>query len=118
MCIRDRLDLHCGLRGEPARQRMLELLRQVGIADPERRLDEYPFQFSGGMKQRVMIAIALAGEPALLVADEPTKALDVHVQAQSLDLLVQTPRERGTADRLANADPRSLTNMEQRMRHM
>ncbi len=89
------LDRHCDLRGEPARQRMLELLRQVGIADPERRLDEYPFQFSGGMKQRVMIAIALAGEPDLLIADEPTTALDVTVQAQILDLLAQLQRERG-----------------------
>ena len=83
---------HLGLRGEPARQRMLELLRRVGIADPERRLGEYPFQFSGGMKQRVMIAIALAGAPALLIADEPTTALDVTVQAQILDLLREMKR--------------------------
>jgi ABC-type dipeptide/oligopeptide/nickel transport system ATPase subunit len=73
------------------------LLRQVGIADPERRLTEYPFQFSGGMKQRVMIAIALAGEPELLIADEPTTALDVTVQAQILDLLASLQVERGMA---------------------
>ncbi|MBS1190460.1 MAG: Oligopeptide/dipeptide transporter, ATP-binding protein, C-terminal [Rhodocyclaceae bacterium] len=86
---------HRHLTGEPARQRMLELLRQVGIADPDRRLTEYPFQLSGGMKQRVMIAIALAGEPDLLIADEPTTALDVTVQAQILDLLVRLQTERG-----------------------
>ena len=109
------LDLHCGLRGEPARQRMLELLRQVGIADPERRLDEYPFQFSGGMKQRVMIAIALAGEPDLLIADEPTTALDVTVQAQILDLLAQLQRERGMGMLLITHDLGVVARMAQRI---
>ena len=109
------LDLHCGLRGEPARQRMLELLRQVGIADPERRLDEYPFQFSGGMKQRVMIAIALAGEPDLLIADEPTTALDVTVQAQILDLLAQLQRERGMGMLLITHDLGVVASMAHRI---
>jgi len=109
------LDLHCGLRGEPARQRMLELLRQVGIADPERRLDEYPFQFSGGMKQRVMIAIALAGEPDLLIADEPTTALDVTVQAQILDLLAQLQRERGMGMLLITHDLGVVARMAHRI---
>ena len=71
-----------------------KLLASVGIADPRRRLDEYPFQMSGGMKQRVMIAMALAGDPALLVADEPTTALDVTIQAQILDLLQDLQAER------------------------
>ena len=115
MQIGEVLDLHCGLRGEPARQRMLELLRQVGIADPERRLDEYPFQFSGGMKQRVMIAIALAGEPDLLIADEPTTALDVTVQAQILDLLIQLQRERGMAILLITHDLGVVAKMAQRI---
>ena len=109
------LDRHCGLRGEPARQRMLELLRQVGIADPERRLDEYPFQFSGGMKQRVMIAIALAGEPELLIADEPTTALDVTVQAQILDLLAELQRQRGMAILLITHDLGVVAKMAQRI---
>ncbi len=109
------LDRHCGLRGEPARQRMLELLRQVGIADSERRLDEYPFQFSGGMKQRVMIAIALAGEPDLLIADEPTTALDVTVQAQILDLLAELQRERGMAILLITHDLGVVAKMAHRI---
>ncbi|CAD86392.1 MULTISPECIES: dipeptide ABC transporter ATP-binding protein [Nitrosomonas] len=78
---------HSGLRGAALQIRILELMRQVGIPDPARRMAEYPFQFSGGMKQRVMIAMALAGKPELLIADEPTTALDVTIQAQVLDLM-------------------------------
>ncbi len=89
------LSRHRGLAGPEAAAAMAGLLKQVGIADPERRLNEYPFQLSGGMKQRVMIAIALAGEPELLIADEPTTALDVTVQAQILDLLAGVQAARG-----------------------
>ncbi|MCL2636637.1 MAG: ABC transporter ATP-binding protein, partial [Betaproteobacteria bacterium] len=109
------LECHRALRGEAARRRMLELLRQVGIADPERRLDEYPFQLSGGMKQRVMIAIALAGEPELLIADEPTTALDVTVQAQILDLLAGLQAERGMGMLLISHDLGVVARMAQRI---
>jgi peptide/nickel transport system ATP-binding protein len=109
------LERHLGLRGAPATARMLELLRQVGIADPERRLDEYPFQLSGGMKQRVMIAIALAGEPELLIADEPTTALDVTVQAQILDLLAQLQAERGMGMLLITHDLGVVARMAHRI---
>jgi microcin C transport system ATP-binding protein len=83
------LQLHGGLRGARARARILELLTQVGIPDPETRLQSYPHQLSGGQRQRVMIAMALANEPDLLIADEPTTALDVTVQAQILALLAE-----------------------------
>ncbi|MDE2598120.1 MAG: ABC transporter ATP-binding protein [Rhodocyclaceae bacterium] len=92
--IEEVLDLHLGLRGEPARRRARELLDAVGIPDAGRCLDEYPFQLSGGMKQRAMIAMTLAGEPELLIADEPTTALDVTIQSQVLDRLKQLQRER------------------------
>jgi peptide/nickel transport system ATP-binding protein len=88
------LRYHRGLGRGEARERCMELLRLVGIPRPEERLDHYPHEFSGGMQQRVIIAIALALEPELLLADEPTTALDVTVQAQIIDLLKRLKRER------------------------
>src|SRR6202166_1737486 len=85
--IAEILLLHRGLTGAAARARILEVLTQVGIPDPQSRLASYPHQLSGGQRQRVMIAMALANEPDLLIADEPTTALDVTVQAQILQLL-------------------------------
>ncbi len=95
--IAEVLERHTALRGEAKRKRMLELLQAVGIPDPARRLDEYAFQLSGGLKQRVMIAVALAAEPDLLIADEPTTALDVTIQAQVLELLSGLQRASGMA---------------------
>src|SRR5215469_2861979 len=89
--------LHRGLAGEAARARTIELLTQVGIPEPETRLKSYPHQLSGGQRQRVMIAMALANEPDLLIADEPTTALDVTVQAQILNLLKELQRRLGMA---------------------
>jgi microcin C transport system ATP-binding protein len=89
------LSLHKGLSGKAARPRILELLTQVGIPDPAERLASYPHQMSGGQRQRVMIAMALANEPDLLIADEPTTALDVTVQAQILKLLKDTQARLG-----------------------
>src|ERR1700716_323298 len=91
------LQLHSGIRGAVARARTLELLTQVGIPEPETRLKSYPHQLSGGQRQRVMIAMALANEPDLLIADEPTTALDVTVQAQILTLLKDLQKRMGMA---------------------
>ena len=95
--ISEVLEIHRGLKGSAARSRALELLRMVGIPDPKRRLSAYPHEMSGGMAQRVMIAMALACEPELLIADEPTTALDVTIQAQILDLMRNLRDETGTA---------------------
>ena len=92
--IGETLTRHKGLRGAALKSRVIELLDAVGIDEPERRLKEYPHQFSGGMKQRVMVAIALAADPKLLIADEPTTALDVTIQAQVLDLIKSQQRRR------------------------
>jgi oligopeptide/dipeptide ABC transporter ATP-binding protein len=91
------LEIHRNMKRAAARERALEMLRMVGIPDPERRLKSYPHELSGGMAQRVMIAMALACEPDLLIADEPTTALDVTIQAQILDLIRNLRDETGTA---------------------
>jgi microcin C transport system ATP-binding protein len=91
------LDLHQGMTGDKARARIIDLLKKVGIRDPETRLQDYPHQLSGGQRQRVMIAMALANNPDLLIADEPTTALDVTVQAQILKLLKDLQKEFGMA---------------------
>ena len=93
--MREAIETHTLLRGHAARAKAIDWLRRVGIPEPERRLDDYPFRLSGGQKQRVMIAMALAAEPDYLVADEPTTALDVTIQKQILDLLADLQREHG-----------------------
>ena len=95
--LAETLKLHLGMNSQAAKKRSIELLEQVGIPAPEKRLKDYPHQMSGGMNQRVMIAMAIACNPKLLIADEPTTALDVTIQAQILDLLRSLQKERGMA---------------------
>ena len=102
--IAEVLRLHRGQTGKNARKAAIEILRQVGVGAPERRIDQYPHQLSGGLRQRVMIAMALVCHPDLLIADEPTTALDVTIQAQILDLLRRLQSELGMAMLLITHD--------------
>ncbi len=95
MQIQEALELHRNLRGEDAKNEAIEILGQVGISDPAMRYSQYPHEFSGGMRQRVVIAIAVACNPRILICDEPTTALDVTIQAQILDLIRQLQRQLG-----------------------
>ncbi|MBU6223472.1 MAG: ABC transporter ATP-binding protein [Burkholderiales bacterium] len=113
--IGESLRLHAGLNSTQAREQAIEMLRQVGIPAPERRVDEYPHQLSGGMRQRVMIAMALACRPDVLIADEPTTALDVTVQAQIFELLHQLQQDKGTAIMLITHDMGVVAEMADRV---
>lgn len=97
MQIAEVIQTHDKISAKEARVRAIDMLRAVGIPDPEQRIDDYPHQFSGGMRQRVMIAIALACNPSLLIADEPTTALDVTIQAQIIDLMLELKTKRNEA---------------------
>jgi len=113
--IAESLEQHKGMRGRRMQQRVVELLDDVGIPDAARRYGEYPHQLSGGMKQRVMIAMALAGDPDLLIADEPTTALDVTIQAQVLELIRQVQKKRGMAVLLITHDLGVVSEMADRI---
>ena len=113
--LTETLELHMGLRGRAARRRAVELLDLVGIPSPEKRLDDLPHQFSGGMRQRVMIAMALSCSPQLLIADEPTTALDVTIQAQILELIAKLQAELGMAVLLITHDLGVVAGMADRI---
>ncbi|UCH18534.1 MAG: dipeptide ABC transporter ATP-binding protein [Burkholderiales bacterium] len=113
--IVEAIETHTALRGGAARERAVEWLRRVGIPEPERRIDDYPFRMSGGQKQRVMIAMTLACEPDFLIADEPTTALDVTIQAQILQLLKQLQKEQGLGLLLITHDLAVVSGMAHRV---
>lgn len=113
--IVEAIKLHQGLSGASAKRKAVEMLERVGIPDPKQRFHEYPHQLSGGMKQRVMIAIALSCQPGLLIADEPTTALDVTIQAEILELIRQLQREFGTAVLLITHDLAVVSEMANRI---
>jgi peptide/nickel transport system ATP-binding protein len=113
--IVEAIEAHTALRGAAARAKAVEWLRRVGIPEPERRIDDYPFRMSGGQKQRVMIAMTLATEPDFLVADEPTTALDVTIQAQVLDLLKDLQKEQGLGMLLITHDLAVVAGMAHRV---
>ncbi len=109
--LMEAITLHTDKNKEEARQRAIELLQLVGINEPEKRLKQYPFEHSGGMRQRVMIAMALASEPDILIADEPTTALDVTIQAQILELLQEIQQKMGMAIILVTHDLGVIASM-------
>jgi oligopeptide/dipeptide ABC transporter ATP-binding protein len=109
--IIEAIRLHSKISQKEARERAIELLRLVGIPRPERRVDDYSFQLSGGLRQRVMIAMALSSDPSILIADEPTTALDVTTQAQILDLLRQLQEEKGLSIILITHDMGVIAEM-------
>ncbi len=113
--ITESLKLHLNLNDQQAKRRAIELLREVGIPEAERRINSYPHQFSGGMRQRVMIAIALACRPQLIIADEPTTALDVTVQAQILELIDSISAEYNSAVMLITHDLGVVAGMTDRV---
>ena len=113
--IVETIEAHTALRGAAARAKAIDWLKRVGIPEPERRIDEYPFRMSGGQKQRVMIAMTLAAEPDFLIADEPTTALDVTIQAQILDLLKDLQREHRMGLLLITHDLAVVSGMAQRV---
>lgn len=116
--IMETIKVHQGGSRKDRRRRAIELLQQVGIPDPDRRLGSFPHQLSGGMNQRVMIAMAIACNPKLLIADEPTTALDVTIQAQILDLLLTLQRQRGMALILITHDMGVIAETAQRVNVM
>ena len=113
--IVEAIEAHTALRGDAARAKAIEWMGKVGIPEPERRIDEYPFRLSGGQKQRVMIAMTLAAEPDFLIADEPTTALDVTIQAQILDLLKKLQKDQGMGLLLITHDLAVVSGMADRV---
>ena len=113
--IAEQLRAHERLSKKQARARTVELLAEVGIPNPERRADDFPHQFSGGMRQRVMIAMALSCNPSLLIADEPTTALDVTIQAQILELMKRLQRDHGSSILLITHDMGAVADLAERV---
>ncbi len=113
--VRESVGLHTSLRGRAGKEEVVRLLGEVGIPDPSARMRDYPHQFSGGMRQRVMIAMALAGKPSLLIADEPTTALDVTIEAQILDLIKETQTRLGMGLLLISHDLRTVSKVCERL---